>query len=473
MSFEMKKISLKQFDPSYWAIFICLFVVLYSDYHNLVWENEERVIIHDVLPFYAYLPATIIYHDLSLEFLKHGKDRLGKNFWGKKGPLDKTVITASSGMSILYFPSFIITHSALKLLGYPANGYSPPYRFALVMSSLFYLMMGAIFLRKFLVKYFPKPVVAITMLVTILATNLLWYVTIEPGMSHVYSFALISIFIYIIDLWFEKPKIKYSIIIGLLTGIISLVRPTNIVVVILFLLWKTDSWESLKTRFFFLLNKWPLIITMAFMFFVVWVPQMLYWKYVTGGFFYYSYPDSQGFFFLNPQFYGTLFSWRKGLLIYTPVMIFAIIGFGILYKSKKEFFWPIVIYSLINWYIISSWWDWWYGGSFGLRPFIDSYGIFAIGLAAFLTWVFKTIKLKRTILLVFFTLVTLLSAWHYKRYYNGSIHWVAMTREAYFNSFWRAHPAPDFYQKLRHPDYKLARKGIYKYKDEAIDSSSE
>ncbi len=41
-----------------------------------------------------------------------------------------------------------------------------------------------------------------------------------------------------------------------------------------------------------------------------------------------------------------------------------------------------------------------------------------------------------------------------------------MTREAYFDSFWRARPSATYYDKLRKPDYKLAKKGIYKYEDE-------
>jgi len=121
---------------------------------------------------------------------------------------------------------------------------------------------------------------------------------------------------------------------------------------------------------------------------------------------------------------------------------------------------------LLSIFIISSWWDWWYGGSFGLRPLIDSYGIFAIGLATFLTWVLNAPRIKMIILLSLVFITAALSTWHYKRYYRGSIHWVAMTKEAYFDSFWRTYPSATFYGKLRQPDYKLAKKGIYKYEDE-------
>ncbi len=389
----MKKLNKAFSDSSIWALLISIFIVFFINFNDKLWNDPHRIIVTDVLSYYAYLPATFVYNDISLESIKDKGKTLGGAFYGKESPTGKTVIITSCGMSMLYFPFFIVAHPVAQIMGYKANGYSIPYKFALAMSSIFYLIMGAIFLRLLLIKYFDRQEVAIALLITLLATNLLWYVTYEAPMTHVYSFALISIFMYIIDKWLDNPTIKYTLLTGLLVGIISLVRPTNVVVVILFILWKVTTWQELKNRVLFFLNRWYLIVLMLLVFFIVWSPQFIYWKYVTGSYFFYSYPKGQGFFFLNPQLFNTLFSWRKGLFIYTPVMIFAIIGIGMLYRVKKNLFFPVLVYSLITWYIISSWWDWWYGGSFGLRAFIDSYGVFSIGLSAFLTWAFR-IKLN-------------------------------------------------------------------------------
>lgn len=467
----MKALKFKYIDISLWALLLSMFVVIYINFHYSKWDDPKRIIIHDVQHYYSYLPAIFVFNDISLPTKKDADGQLGDRFYVLKSPIGKNVIITSCGMSILYFPFFIVAHYTSQFMGYDNDGYTIPYKFALVMSSIFYLFLGAVFLRKLLLVYFPKLVVAITLLVVILATNLLWYVTFEAPMTHVYSFALISIFLYVIDKWIDYPSIKYTILTGLLIGIISLIRPTNIVVVILLILWKITSWNDLKNRILFFFSNWALVLIMLIIFFIVWSPQLIYWKYVSGSFLYYSYPDNQGFFFLNPQLYNTLFSWRKGLFIYTPVMVFAIMGIGFLFKTKKGLFWPVLVYSLVSWYIISSWWDWWYGGSFGLRAFIDFYGVYSIGLAAFLTWAFKTKWYSRIILLTLFLILTTLSAWHYSRYHRGSIHWVAMTKESYFDSFWSNRPSPAFYGKLRKPDYKLARKGIYKYEDETIENT--
>jgi len=462
----LKNINIKKIDFSLWALVFSILIVFYINIRLEYWNTTEKVVTHDVLSYYAYLPATFIYHDLSLKFLSGPGHKLGKHFWGTKSPTDNTVIITSYGMSLLYSPFFAVANSVAELMGFPADGYSKPYCFALIFSSIFYLLIGAVFLRKLLLKYFPNLTVAITLLTTILATNLLWYGTVESTMSHVYSFAFITMFMYYADLWLQQQSYKHTVIIGLLIGVISLIRPTNIIVVLLLVFWRIVDWKSLLNRILFFINNWYLILIMILMSFIVWMPQFIYWKYISGSFLFYSYPESMGFFWGNPQLLNTLFSWRKGFLIYTPIMVFAIIGIGILYKNKRGLFWPVTIYLLITWYIVSSWWDWWYGGSFGLRPFIDSYGVLAIGMAAFLTWASKQSRTKLMSIIIIFLLTASLSIWHYKRYYGGSIHWVSMTRKAYFDSFWRKTPSNTFYGKLRKPDYKLAKKGIYKYEDE-------
>ena len=457
------KISIsKKLNWSALAIIISLLFVLVTDFQHSLWNNQKRVIVSDVVAYYSYLPAIFIYNDVSLEFLDNPNVDLGDKFWPKKTPSGGKSITYSSGVAILYSPFFFLTHLITPYLDYPADGYSIPYKFALVMSSLFYLFIGLFFVRKLLLKYYSQIVTAITILVLVLGTNLLYYTTIEAPMSHSYSFAMIAAFLYLTDRWYVKPKVSTTVFIGLLAGIISLVRPTNVLVGILFILWQITSWEDLRERVTLLLKKWPHLLIMIFAAILIWVPQFLYWKLVAGQYFYYSYPDDQGFFFTNPQILNVLFSWRKGFITYVPIMMFAIIGFGILYRQKRGLFWPIAVFFLSSLYLTSCWWDWWYGGGLSIRPFIDSYSVFAIGIASFLTWLGNQKNWLKTGCFTLFLLFALLGYKHNTRYYNGSIHWVSMTKEAYFDSFWTDKPSKTFNEKLRHPDYKLAKKGIYK-----------
>ncbi|HNU57629.1 MAG TPA: hypothetical protein PKN30_13645, partial [Flavobacteriales bacterium] len=45
---------------------------------------------------------------------------------------------------------------------------------------------------------------------------------------------------------------------------------------------------------------------------------------------------------------------------------------------------------VVAWYLIASWWNWWLGGSFGHRGFVEHYALLALPLAAcvdaLITW---------------------------------------------------------------------------------------
>lgn len=451
------------------ALFLTMFLVVYINFNTSYWNDKTRVISNDIISYYAYLPATFIYDDFTLSFMNTRPDDYGSKFWPKITPTGKYVIITSCGMSMLYFPFFIVAHPIAQYLGYEANGFSAPYKFAIILSSMVYLFIGLIFMRKLLLKYFSEPVTALTIIGIMTGTNLLWYATVEAAMTHVFSFSLISVFMYYADVWLNKTTLRLTLWLGLLAGIISLVRPTNVVVLLILLLWKVTTLSEFKERLLLFLKNWYLVLAMAGVFFMVWIPQFLYWKAVAGQYLYFSYPDSNHFYFGNPQFFNTMFSWRKGWLIYIPLMWLMLAGIGLMYKEKREFFWPVLVYFLVSWYVISSWWDWWYGGGFSIRPYIDSSSVFAFGIAAFLTFIFKQGKWIKKAGMVLFVLLTLIGATHHTKYFFGSIHWDSMTRKAYFDSLFRLRPSESFYSKIRSPDYESARKGIYRYMDEATE----
>lgn len=60
---------------------------------------------------------------------------------------------------------------------------------------------------------------------------------------------------------------------------------------------------------------------------VVFIPQFLYWKHVTGQFIFFSYKNTEGFDFMKPHILNVLFSFKKSLFVYTPVLIFVVAGF--------------------------------------------------------------------------------------------------------------------------------------------------
>ncbi len=449
---------LKNVSFSKYAIAFVLLFTIWFQYYAKRW-NENRIIEWDVRSYYFYLPAIFIYDDISLEFTKADKDKFSQWFWVYFNDGGKHVGKMTMGMSILYSPFFAVAHLLAEPLGYEPSGYSIPYRFAISIGALFYLMLGLILLRRLLLRHFSDTATALTLILVTLGTNLTWYATIEPGMSHVYNFTLFVVFIYLLEKWLERATITNTILLGALSGLISLVRPTNAAIGVLFLLWGISNRLELKERLKLLYARWPYIYTMIAAAICIWIPQMLYWKMQTGHFLHHSY-GQEGFFFFSPNITDGLFSFRKGWLLYTPTMAIALIGLLILPKYSKGQALPIFKFTLINIYIIFSWWCWWYGGSFGARAFIESYALLAFPLAALVQWAFSKMIYIKVASMLFFTLLLTHSIFQTFQYYYGAIHWDSMTREAYFDSFGRLKASERFWGLISEPDYTSAMKGL-------------
>ena len=445
------------------------------------WKQEQRVIEWDAISYYAYLPAAFIYHDLSLSFTDGYSGNHRFIFWPERSPTGKNVIKTTMGLSVLWLPFFGAAHLTAHLTGADTGGYSEPYKFFLLVSALFYLFIGLIYLRKILLASVSDKVTALVLAGFAFATNLYWYSLFQSTMSHVYNFALITAFVWYSMKWYQAGSMGQkegnrpleignserpgrgawnAVRLGLLLGLISLIRPTNIIVIIFFVLYGVTSAGDARLRFRVLITDYKYLLVMAVMFFIVWVPQMIYWREMTGQWLYFSYGNDERFFFNHPAIIKGLFSFRKGLFIYTPLLIFAFAGIITLWKKKSPHALAITVFVPLNIYIIFSWWCWWYGGGFGQRAFIDSYALMAIPAAALLQAAFTTGRkwLKESIIGIW-SLLFLLGIYNNFQYYYGAIHWDSMTKEAYFDSLGRVRPSARFNDLLEAPDYENARKG--------------
>jgi len=439
------------------TIIIVILIVTNINKNLKLYKNDNGIIENDAISYYAYLPSFFIYKDISLKFLENKEIPCNYIIWAKKTNIDRYVIKTTMGVAYAYLPFFLITHYYLKITNQKACGYSEPYKIAIICSTLLYLFIGLFFLKRILKIFFKnKWLIAFTIIIIVFGTNLLFYTTYSPAYSHVYSFALISAFIYFSIIWAQKPTIKYSILLGFLIGWISLIRPTNIIIFV-FTIVLYFSNHSLK-KIIFDIHNFSLIVFMAF---IMWLPQLIYWKYVTGNFFYYSYGESEKFFFLKPRILKGLLGFRKGFFIYTPIMFFAFCGLIPLFKKYKFQALTIIITTLIYIYITLSWWCWWYGGSLGQRSFIDFYALWSIPLTAFFAYVIKIKNLIiKTILVLLIFFASFMNIMYTIQIRNGALHYDSMTWAAFKCSFLTTKPRCDFYSLLCQPDYEMAQKGI-------------
>jgi hypothetical protein len=190
------------------------------------------------------------------------------------------------------------------------------------------------------------------------------------------------------------------------------------------------------------------------------IPQALYWKSIAGSYLYYSYDNpGEGFELLYPYTLRFLFSFRKGWFIYTPVMIFAIIGLYYLYKSYRPIMLAVVIFLVADIYLISSWSCWWYaGGSFSSRALVPAYVVLALPLGYFLKSLQHISKGYRIIIfgsISFFILLNLFQTWQFRQ---GIIDKERMTLKYYLATFGKV--------KVEESDRKLLLVERYTESDE-------
>ncbi len=445
---------------SFWGFVVIVVLYVFLFLNNREW-TKENALRHDMTSYYAYLPAVFVEEDITL----NSPQARQNNFyvWSVEAPAKEgRIIRMTMGIAYLHLPFFLIAHTTANLAGYPANGFNSYYFIWILIGSLFYTLCGFWLLRKLLLLYFDDKIVLTTLLLVALATNLLYYTIYEGAMSHAYSFFLVNALLLLTTKWHQKPKWKTTVLLGFVAGIITLIRPTNLLIMAVPALYNIYSKESLLQKIKLVRKHWYFVLLAAIFAFIMGFPQLLYWKYLSGKWLFYTYND-EGFFFSNPHIFYGLFSYRKGWLLYTPVMIFALTAI-VFFARKYLKQWAGGLYVLLPLYIyvVYSWWTWWYGGGFGSRPMVDIYGILALPLAAFIAWAIKIPWRRATFISIaaFLLYFSAFQTWQYKK---SMIHWDSMTKKAYWSVFFKTKYPDNYGKMIETPNYEKAKKGEEEY----------
>lgn len=412
--------------------------------------DTASVISWDVSGYYYYLPATFIYHDL--RYLKFEKEIIIKYhpsndyYQGTLQPNDSVrVFQYTCGMALLYSPYFFLANFIAAPLGYQADGFSPPYQFAIGIGSLIYSFVGLFFLRKLLLRYFSDTATAITLTAIAIGSNYFNYASIDAPMSHSNLFTIYVLIMFFSIKFWEKPSLHLAFLVGLFAGLATIIRPTEIISFIIPALIGIKSGKDFWERIKFLAQKFYLMLIVIIPVLGFGFLQMCYWKYVTGNWIVYSYQD-QGFNWIHPHLGNGLISYRAGWLIYTPIMIFSLVGFYFLYIKKKEFFWFSFLFTVLFIYICFAWNIWYYSGSYGIRAMVQSYAVLAIPFTAFNEWMLarKWKLILFSSIMLFFTYYNL---WLTHQAHNGGLlNCFGMTKEYFWKIFLRYNvPIEDTY----------------------------
>jgi hypothetical protein len=382
------------------------------DYSKL---DTYKITNYDGLGYYMYLPAIFIYNDITqfswIEEIDEKYDVVGDDwmFQISKHESGNYVTKYLGGISILQLPFFLVAHGYALASDYPADGFSIPYQLALSYGPLVYFILILFLLRNILLRYYSDEVVALTLVLLFLASNAIEYISIEAGQSHGYIMLMYTLIIWLSMKWHEGPSRKYALYIGLVIGLTTIMRPTELIIFVIPLLWNTDSKINAIAKWS-LVRKYKSHIAIACLGAILGaLPQIIYWLYATGS---PIHTVGSKWYFLNPYF-RVIVGWQKGWFIYTPVTIFFVLG--LLFMKGKPFRKSVIWFCLLNIWIVISWSVWRYGGSYSTRALVQSYPVFALALAAFLTWVLDSkFKAFFYLLAIYLTAVNLFQIWQYR-----------------------------------------------------------
>lgn len=360
-----------------------------NSYHGVIWS--------DAAGYYVYNPMWFIYGNNATAFPDSIETQTGNGF-SFDTEHNKVITKYPSGVAILQAPFFLTAHLLAEPLGYKADGFSRIYSFALFFAGIIYCCLGLFFLSTYLSRYIPSTIAIIAPLLFLAGTNLFYYSIDAPGMSHVYSFFLFSLIIYLSPILTSRPDFKYYILFFICLCLVALTRPTNVLIGLFPLFFHLNNKAEISQRIKFILQQKVALFFSVLIAFVFALPQLFYWKSTMGKFIAYSY-GNEGFDFLtNPKLLEVWFAANNGLFTYSPLLILSIVGIVLLIKDKRLSGYFFAALFLVISYIFASWWCWWFGCSFGSRSFVEYYAVLII---PFCYLIKKTIKNKYSRILVF------------------------------------------------------------------------
>jgi len=326
----------------------------------------------DKAGYYIYLPATFIYHWDGENIPESLSERTGNGFQVTSEGIIETKYT--SGLAWLQVPFFALATTWEYFTEDQVTGFSNTHFGVFNLIGPFYLICSLVLLWRLFRPHIRPPALAFTLGVFLVCTNWYWYTVAESGMSHVFSLFVFSAIGFLVGArdWKSAPPSRLFLL-QVLIVLALLIRPTHIVALAFWIPLASRlntrhalSWNVIRTAGFWVRGVLVLAVLIA--------PQILYWKYAFGQWLPYSYGE-EGFEWFDPNLLSFWVAPLNGLFLYAPVLLIALFGMTRLIRQRHAAGWLSLGAFLVSSYVLSCWWDWAFGCSYGSRNFVE-YSVF-------------------------------------------------------------------------------------------------
>lgn len=378
---------LRQSHTSY--IWLVVSMLLIAGTFRAARWNTNDVFVSDMGGYYLYLPSAFLTDDLgngewvraAFMRVRPDQDPVGNMVTLPNG---KVVFKFTMGMAVAYAPFFFLARAIYYLQGIRATtGYEPVYQYAVTLGCVAYVLLGLWVLGLELRRYFDDHIAALTLLVITLGSNLFAYGSFEALMSHGTLLLLNTLLLRYSRRWYsETGQWRDALWLGLVGGLMILIRPSEVMLMAVPVLWGLSSWAAVSERLRFWQQRWNQVLLLLALTLLIGGQQLIFWRLV-GGQWLVPFYKGETFHFDSPHVLDGVFSFRKGWLVYSPLMALALLGIGWVRRWAAPVWLLLIAVVPLYFYVTFCWWNWEYGGSYGGRALISLYPLLAFGMAAF------------------------------------------------------------------------------------------
>jgi hypothetical protein len=377
-----------------WVIVALVITSLVMQYRQQRWV-EGSVIKGRVLENYAVLPALL------------GLPGDNKAHDATSGCETEacSVCPNRLGMTLSYLPFFALAHVVAIISDQPADGYSPPYQVAVQLSSLVFIIIGLIFLHRILKILFPAYIATIAIICICFGSNMFYFLNMAGGSAHLVGFMLLSLFVYYTVQWHQDRDLRTSVILGIIGGLLALVRPADLWIFIFFALYEIRSGRSFTYKLKLYRRHIGQLSLIAIMTAGFYLFQLLVCRLGC---------ESDC---CVPQAsekslpLSSLLGFRPSIFIYTPVLLFSVGGFFALGAYLKKFLLPCLAFFIVYMTAAFIWWNSPHSGSFGYRTLVDIYPVLALPFCALLFKMLNLGPIFRRLLYILIIVFISLNMW--------------------------------------------------------------
>ncbi|WP_376791407.1 hypothetical protein [Thermoflexus sp.] len=335
----------------------------------------------DTVAYYAWLRSAVIQGslDVSDEFARFG-------YLSERGrsPTGYRINEWPVGTALLWSPFFLAAHLLVRIanglgIPIPADGYSAPYLALTALGSALYALLGLELLRRMAGRVVPPAAACWGTITAGLASPLVFYMSAHPLMAHAVDFFVNALFL---REWAGSPPagLRSRFRLGLIGGLAASVRYQNATLVLWPALEDLGHLARAPREGLARLLGFGLGAGIGFL------PQMIVWRVVFGSWIVgnpYAVAGAGSFDWRSPHFFDVLFSTDRGLFVWTPIAVFALIGLiGPLRELQPAWARLALAQWLAQVYLVGSWSAWSGAAAFGPRLLIGLVPAFGLGLAA-------------------------------------------------------------------------------------------